>query len=247
MAMQLLRGHIINDISEEQADWYEKFDARLEFLDRKVWNALINPCETPNIVNYGLCLWAQMAETLSETVTSPNSPPTSLCALQAICQEVRPAGNPVLEKLLHANRMFVSVYMDRFDDAKESATSLISMFEKYPILLTLTRQPIATHILLDSAELLNVELSKRVAIVRRALLQVPRWAGEASLLLTLYKCILDRILLRIPRSVLTAPDTDGDDTDDELCDFEGYLAAEDATLMRDSESLLSVAEEWVAT
>jgi hypothetical protein len=119
--------------------------------------------------------------------------------------------------------------MDMLTEAAAAAELLICIFERHPILLTLTREPDATHILLDSALILgNARLSKRIAVVRRALPEVPESPSETSFLQTFYRCIRDKLTNRTPPFQLPAPiDAHGCELDDQL---EEYFATEDSML-----------------
>jgi hypothetical protein len=41
--------------------------------------------------------------------------------------------NPVLEKLFYWSQMFIDVWMERFDDAAETAKLLVKIFDRYTI------------------------------------------------------------------------------------------------------------------
>jgi hypothetical protein len=238
---KVLRGYVTNDISEEVQAWKESVDERLSFLDKAAWKAVM-PVQIS--INDTMRLWMQMTETLSEVLRSPNSTPRSLDVLQTVCEEVHPDGNPVMEKLVNVNRMFVYVCLGRIHEASEAAKSLVKTFETYPMLLNLTRQPSDTHILLDSALLLgDARLSKRIAVIRQSLSTIPRSEGQISLIQTFYRYILDKLLMQLPISVLTAQNWDAKEVDAQMNELEEQLEAEKALLVRDAHSLLAPVEE----
>jgi hypothetical protein len=244
MSMQLLRGHIMNDTPMNGEAWHKSVNEKVSFLDRTAWKEVI-PDQTPNSINFGMRMWAQMADSLSKMKASPEVRSQSLNALRAICDDVRPVGNPVLEKLLHANRMLVHVCSGRMDEAAQAAKSLIKIFETYPMLLTLSRQPSATHMLLDSAHLLGDKLLRnRIAVVRSALKQVSRSRGEPSIVLSLYNAILAELFTRLPIATLTARHVNTASAESQMDDLEAQFAAEEDMLFRDSQSLFAPPEEW---
>jgi hypothetical protein len=126
--------------------------------------------------------------------------------------------------------MFIFVCRDRVKEAAAAAELLIRLFEKHPILLTLTREPDATHILLDSALILgNARLSKRIAVIKRALPAVPESPLESSFLQKFYRCIRDKLTKRTPPFQLPVPiDADGCELDDQL---EEHFTTEDSMLV----------------
>jgi hypothetical protein len=193
MAMELLRGHIKNDASAEESSLYENADGRISILDDTVWKDARE--HSTHSIKCGMRLWAQMAATLAEASKPGNQRPESLPQLIQICNEQRPHENFVVEFLLYANWMFIYVCSRRWEDAKVQAMSLIWTFEKYPILLALIPQPEATHMLLDAAAQLldDLSLTRRIAVLKRALPKARQSQGGASLLQAFFAFIMDKV------------------------------------------------------
>jgi hypothetical protein len=214
-ALQVLRNHAFNAL-RSSAEFHNLTELLEEYsiLDSPAWVVAAQNLSII-ITNPSQRLWGQMPQAFPRSSSPDAQPMRALDELQSVCDQVQLSGqitddDPVLQKLFYMSRMGISAYLARFDEAAIAARALVKTLEANPTFLTWASL-VAVHALLDAAQMLCHDMSKRIQVLKKRLPEAPLNWNEDDLFSTVCTNIRNRLLMHLPLRALSIHEPDADD------------------------------------